>query len=305
MALKGSFHRQTQHLVFGQMKFIGVGPPRTGTTWLHEVLADQSNLPRFNKETRFFDANYDKGAEWYAAHFDGESKLPAGEICPTYFCSPLARDRIFESAPQTKIVCSFRDPVARIFSLYKIKRAYGATAGTFEDALSRDPELTESSRYGFHFAKWRELFGKENVLAVFYEDLVQSPQAYVDRIASFIGMPSFRLTQSQLERSNSSEGTTHPRSEYLTAVGVAVADWLKARHYGQIVANFKQSKMMGLLVGGGDAIPGLPPVMVQRLRRMFRSEVDMLEGMVGRDLSAWKGKDDRAIESADELPRLA
>src|SRR5271170_6528478 len=49
--------------------FIVVGPPRTGTTWLHEVLTDHVNLPGPTKETRFFDLHFDRGLNWYLDHF--------------------------------------------------------------------------------------------------------------------------------------------------------------------------------------------------------------------------------------------
>ncbi|MGH7878275.1 MAG: class I SAM-dependent methyltransferase, partial [Candidatus Binataceae bacterium] len=77
--------------------FLGVGPPRTGTTWLHETLVGRANLPPANKEIKFFDRHYDLGLEWYAANFDQSSKLVTGEICPTYFASAAARERIAQS----------------------------------------------------------------------------------------------------------------------------------------------------------------------------------------------------------------
>ena len=48
--------------------FVHVGPPRTGTTWLHEVLKAHVNLPE-PKETRFFDEFYRLGPTWYFEKF--------------------------------------------------------------------------------------------------------------------------------------------------------------------------------------------------------------------------------------------
>jgi len=300
--LSASFHPETAPL--DQWTFVAVGPPRTGTTWLHEALADQANLPQFNKETRFFDTNYDRGFQWYAAHFDRSKQLPMGEICPTYFISSLAPQRISRLAPRTKILCTFRDPVARIFSLYKIKQKYGLKSGTFEQALACDPELLESGRYAFHFARWRRAFGPENVLGMVYEDLTSDPQAYLDRIATFVGIPPFRLERRRLERANSSEGATRPRSPSLARMSVAVAEWLKARHRGHLVASFKRSKMNGLLLGGGHPVSKPSPATGHELRKMLCAEVEMLEDLLDRDLSAWKGRGDREDQSADGPPHV-
>ena len=48
-------------------RFLLVGPPRTGTTWLHGVLYHRACLPERTKETHFFDMFYHKGLDWYRA----------------------------------------------------------------------------------------------------------------------------------------------------------------------------------------------------------------------------------------------
>jgi len=49
-------------------EFFVVGPPRTGTSWLYEMLRGQVILPRTTKETRFFDTDFHRGLDWYRAH---------------------------------------------------------------------------------------------------------------------------------------------------------------------------------------------------------------------------------------------
>lgn len=267
--------------------FFAVGPPRTGTTWLHEVLTGQVNLPRYNKETRFFCTNYDKGMAWYIRHFDPSSDLVMGEVCPTYFCSQVARDRIANLVPNAKIICSFREPVARIFSLYKVKRAFARTDWSFEEALSRDPELFESSRYAYHLAEWQRLFGHDNVLPVFYHHLVKDPQSYIDRIADFIGIHRFQLGEHQLPAVNSSDAMGYPKSQRLMALAANTADWLKRHRLERVVAVSK-AKLNRLLLNGGRSMPSLSRVTADRLRGRFQQEVEALERLVNEDLSSWK-----------------
>src|SRR5947209_9079616 len=49
--------------------FVVIGPPRTGTSWLHDILSKHALLPNPTKETRFFDTHFHKGLDWYRAHF--------------------------------------------------------------------------------------------------------------------------------------------------------------------------------------------------------------------------------------------
>ena len=68
--------------------FFVIGPPRTGTTWLYEVLREHTVLPAPTKETRFFDTHFHRGLDWYAAHFPSSTgDRMVGEVAPTYFAS--------------------------------------------------------------------------------------------------------------------------------------------------------------------------------------------------------------------------
>ncbi len=268
--------------------FVAVGPPRTGTSWLHDVLSGRASLPKHNKETRFFDEHFELGMNWYSAHFNVSSTLPRGEICPTYFSSEAARRNLQTFAPQCRIICTFRDPVARVFSLYKLKRAYAKVRWSFEEALFRDKELLESSRYAHYLTAWRSAFGKEGVLVMFHEDLVSNPQGYVDTVADFIGIPRFALSTGNLRYVHSSQELVNPRSFVLTRMGDGAAEWLKTRHRGRFVSLLKGSRVGEFFLGGGDPIPRPRPDTNRMLRERFYGEVEALESLVGRDLSAWK-----------------
>jgi hypothetical protein len=274
--------------------FFVVGPPRTGTSWLHEILSEHTVLPSPTKETRFFDLHFHLGADWYRDRFPQETSdrspftRPVGEVGPTYFSSPEARQRIAALVPAARIVCIFRDPAERMFSLYRLKRAYGMIPWTFEQAIARDPELLESGRYATHLKEWLRAFGPDQVMATFYEDLRKDPQEYVDKLSGFIGIPKFTLTPSQLGRVHTSEGMTTPRNYYLTRNATGLAEWLKTRKLDRVVMRVKQSPLIKLFLGGGSAFEKLSPEVKARVRELLRTEVEELEAMLDRDLSAWK-----------------
>jgi hypothetical protein len=268
--------------------FFVVGPPRTGTTWIHEVLKDRVNLPGI-KETRFFDFNFHYGMAWYQAQF--QPYMPAksvGEIAPTYFVSPAARERIAELVPGARIICVFRNPVERLVSLYRLKIAYGMIPWNFEQAVVRDPELLESGRYATNLKAWRCALGSDQILATLYDDLRDEPQAYMDRLVDFIGIPRFQLTSSQLGFVNASEHMTHPRNYHRTRRASLAADWFKARRLGRLVARFKKSPLCRFVLGGGSPFADLPSETSGQMCEVFRPEVEELEAILNRDLSAWK-----------------
>lgn len=270
-----------------------IGPPRTGTSWLYEILRKRTVLPILTKETRFFDAYFDRGIKWYQAHYPAATgEGPTGEIAPTYFASPAARQRIREMLPHARIICAFRNPVDRVFSLYRVKRAYGMIPWSFEDALTLDPELIESSRYATYLKAWIEAFGAERVLPTLYDDLRDSPQQYINAIADFIEIPRFQLSAAEIRSVHSSESMTHPRCYFRTRSATRVADWLKARHFGPVVSAVKKTRVSKFFLGGGPSFGTLSQQVSRRVQELFLREVEQLEQMLRRDLSAWKSSSD-------------
>ena len=271
--------------------FFIIGPPRTGTSWLQTVLNQCAWLSQPTKETRFFDTHFERGLEWYVSHYNykkvGGGRV-TGEVAPTYFASGEARERIAQVIPHAKIVCAFRDPVDRILSLYRLKRAYGWIPWEFEEALEKDPELLESSRYATHLQGWQETFGKGQVLATLYDDMRADAQSYLNRVVDFVGIERFKLRRFQLRHVLTSEDMTQPRNYYLTRGALRLAEWSKARRLDKLVSTARKMGAFRLFVGGGAKFPELPSVHRSRLRAMFRPEVEQLETMLGRDLSAWK-----------------
>lgn len=276
--------------------FFVVGPPRTGTSWLHQVLQQHTCLPRV-KETRFFDDRFHRGLAWYRNTFP-KSDLPIGEIGPTYFASADARRRIAELVPDARVLCIFRHPVDRIRSHYRLKRAYAMIPWRFEEALNRDPELTESNKYGTYFEAWQQTFGEENVRPVLYDDLKRDPQGLIDEVADFVGIPRFALAQSQASYVHSSEPLTQPRSYYRTRSAGLLADWFKAHHFDRIVAIAKRSRIRNWFLGGGSGFEEMRPDLVSSLYERFRPEVEKLENLLGRDLGAWKYEEARMMSIA-------
>lgn len=269
--------------------FFIVGPPRTGTTWLHSVLGQCVWLSHPTKETRFFDKYYDRGLAWYSSHYKkANSGRVVGEVAPTYFASVKARERIAQLIPRAKIVCTFRDPVERILSLYRLKRAYGLISWSLDDALWLDPELIESGKYAAHLREWIRTFGPSQVLATVHEDMQADPQGYFDRIVDFVGAARMKLQPRHLRRVLTSESLTEPRNYYWTRGALRLAEWSKARRLDGLVSAAKRFGGLRFFVGGGPEFPELPHLQRETLRRLFRPEVERLEVLLNRDLSAWK-----------------
>jgi len=279
----------THHQVRRLPDFIAVGPPRTATTWLHEVLKGRVGLPADLKETDFFTRFYDRGLDWYAAYFqhcaDAER---VGEFGPMYFASPDARARIAKDLPECKIICSFRDPVERAYSNFRLLKRIASIKTDFESAATTRGDLLESSRYGTHLAKWFETFGRERVQVLIYDDLESNPQGFLDAVCDFIGIARFPISQSQVGAERVNVVNTQPPNPRLAKLAREVVGWFVARRSFRIARMLRESSIIKYMLEGGDPFPPLMPEMAQRMREFYRPEVEKLEKLTGRDLLAWK-----------------
>lgn len=268
--------------------FIGVGPGRTGTTWLHEVLKGRVNLPSGIKETDFFTTNYGKGIEWYANHFrEADRARPIGEVNP-YFGFPEAAERIALHIPRCKIICTFRNPVERIYSAYKLWRHYTLTNDPLDDFLVKVPQIIEVTRYATHLPDYRARFGEDRVLVLLNDDLRADPQAYLDRVCDFVGIGRYPVPASAAEGELINSINDLPRFPRAARRARKFMYWLEEKQ-AYATSNFlEQAGAWKFVFGGGARFPKLDPAIEARLRELMRPEIDALEPMIGRDLSMWK-----------------
>jgi hypothetical protein len=269
--------------------FLAVGPQRTGTTWLHNVLVGHAGLPQGTKETLFFSHSYGFGIGWYADHFRHcDPTLPIGEVGSTYFEYPQAKERIAQHIPDCKIICSLRDHVSRSYSYYKFMRRNAYTKFPFEEALVKHKLFVESNRYAHHLKEWFRIFGRENVLVCLYDNLEADPQKYFNEICDFIGIARVALTELPAASERANAITHAPRSHRMTQ---------NVRHLSARLTAWRAHRTLDLIIRlglfrfwtvGGKPYQPLDPDVDARLRKHFLPDVEALEDLIGRDLSAWK-----------------
>jgi hypothetical protein len=264
--------------------FLGVGPPRAATSWLDAVLRGHAGLPREIKELDFFGRNYGRGLEWYMNYFaECDPAAPIGEICPLYFGAEPARERIAAHIPDCRIICTFRDPVAMMYSLYKLARRNVWTRTDFESYV---PEQWHGQ--AARLRSWQETFGRDHVLVCVYDDLESDAQGYLDPICDFIGIKRIPIGKSTLASRRVNTFSREPRNPGLARRARKLRDWLERREAFGAINLLTRAGFWEFCFAGGPEFAALDPALEARLRERFRPEIEALEEAIGRDLSAWK-----------------
>jgi len=273
--------------------FIAVGPPRTATTWLDKALRGHVSLPLI-KETDFFGANFPRGFAWYRSHFrDPPAGRPMGEVCPRYFTSPEARERIGLYIPDCKIICTLRDPVQRLYSHYRLSRSMGwlgrvgiEEAVAARQGLSNPGNMITGSLYSTGVKAWQDRFGKANVLVLLHDDLVEDEQKFLDQVCTFVGIPTIDSAHSPLRNRRVNARPNAPRSVWLAFGADKLGRFLQRHRMFALSERFRP--FWDFCFSGGEKFAPLDPGLEARLRDHFRPDVEALEELLQRDLSAWK-----------------
>jgi hypothetical protein len=192
-----------------KIDFVGIGATKSGTSWIFRCLKEHPQIcGSIEKETHFFDRpeNYDKGIDYYQSFFKHCTKSGIkGEFTSTYLDTPFEKEvpsHIYEHFPNVKIIVCLRDPIERAYSHYRTNiynKGFLSSYSNFLDA-SRDRRLADKGFYYKHLKKYFEVFPRENILVLIYEDLKKNPLRFIQGIYSFLGVDSSFVPQSLNER---------------------------------------------------------------------------------------------------------
>jgi hypothetical protein len=180
-----------------------VGAGRSGTTSLWSYLGQHPQIFMSKlKEPHFFSRH--TAEQQRSVHDEAEYKslfragrgLPfRGEASPSYLWNPGVAAAIARVQPESRIVISLRDPIARAHSSYLLHRRNGIERRPFVDILRAGLSLSDAERpmyflvgqYLDPVTRYLDTFpGRVHVLV--YEELAADTTGEVDRLFGFLGV---------------------------------------------------------------------------------------------------------------------
>lgn len=271
--------------------FLGIGTPRSGTTWLHELLQTHPEVyvPKYRKEIHFFNRNYERGIDWYEKFFPSDVQArkyrAIGEITPFYLYDDECLERILKMPTIAKLIINLRNPVDRTYSHYGILVRDGNYFGSFEECMSQHPVIIQHSFYTERLKKCFHHFQRDQILILIYEQTIASSISNTKEIiANFLGIDAERFPASAGIVKVAATGIPKAHAAYLFFDKIAW--WLKDMHLDCIVS---WSKKLGIKRLFGKR---LPPQMKaetrQYLKELYKPEIRELESLLGTNLDCWK-----------------
>lgn len=273
--------------------FIGIGPGRTGTSWLYEVFLEHPEIcmAHGTKETSFFDINHEKGLRWYASFFKQCSPtMLAGEITTNYIYHELAAERIYQMVPDVKLISVLRNPFERLRSVFSYRKRSGEIAPdyTLEAAISVYPDLIEHNQYATLLHRYIKFFPREQLYIGFYDDLNTDPSQFIHDILSFLGVDTAFESQVVHQRVNVA---SENRSSVLGTISKLSSRFLRQTQLLALLDAAKRSQLVRRIMLKPTSFSSpeyqLSEVTYDKLVKLWSPELEDIAKLTGKDLTHW------------------
>ncbi|HET8587485.1 MAG TPA: sulfotransferase [Candidatus Limnocylindria bacterium] len=290
--------------------FYIVGAFKAGTTSLYEYLRQhpQVFMP-FHKEPMYFGADLDaryrrmREDEYLQLFTDARPGQRVGEASPWYLYSASAAREIEAFSPGAQAIVMLRNPVDVMYAQHsQLLFNQREDLADFAEALAAEPDrragrrippgalrrealfYRHSVRFAEQLQRYFEVFGRERVHIIVYDDLVADASAVVRGTFAFLGVDSGVAVDLEIRNPN-----RQPRSGVLQRLIFRPPGML--RRAMPWLRRFPLAhRLRDALVSVNSRSQRRPP-MDDALRRRLTSElapeVEELSRLIGRDLSPW------------------
>ena len=289
--------------------FFVVGTVKAGTTSLYNYLKQHPDVfvPAV-KEIHFFAREIDPkhfiagyglndnahirfatSAEDYLYHYRGANGKLKVDFAPSNLWSQHAAHEIYRVNPAAKIIALVRQPVERAFSHWLMDVKNGWADGSFVDSFERYAASKEKhwgnnrlykelGLYTKPLQRYFDLFPREQVLVIDYDELRQNGEGIYGRMLQFLNLPPQESVE--LEAHNQSR---MPRNAAFDAVyrNRSLRKRLKTILPNSVVGWMKQNLL------STERLPKLTPHDRQRLLPHFENDIEHLGVLLQRDFKHW------------------
>lgn len=300
-----------------------VGAPKSGTTSLYEWLKGHPEVfmtpvkePCFyardlaqDKSGNFL--RYESDRDRYLALFaDAGDAKRVGEASTRYLYSRDAPSLIAQDQPGARIVAVLRNPVDMIASLHAHKLAGGTEdLADFEQALAAEVDrhagrriprdsnpllatYRDRAHFGEQIERWFDVFGRDQVHVILFEEMVRDPAAHFGRLLEFLDVDRTYRPDSfgAHNRAHGARGgllRTVARTRPVQFVTWRVLPSLMGdARTRELSRRFGHSRLRRRVIQRAE----VPDELRRRLEAGFAPDVARLSGLLGRDVaSVWFG----------------
>jgi hypothetical protein len=274
-----------------RVDFMVIGAQKCGTTSLARQLASHPQICFCaEKEPGYFH----KTENWRASIHDYHrlySPRPGqlcGEASTYYTFLPEWLDthkRLYEYNRDLKLIYIMRQPVERIISQYAHNLVRGIDTAPPEWAVLNRPSYLNRSRYSVQIRPYLELFERDNVLLLVFEEYAADQMAALHQAAAFLNIDPQPFLET--DTSPAHQSISEPYLKYHSARAIVkTGAFQKLRSV--VPASIRQPVRRRFLSNQLEQKPKLPAAVKYTLWRFLEDDVRAIERLLGRPLEIWR-----------------
>lgn len=268
------------------MDFVFIGPPKSGSTWLHQILSAHPEIAvPAAKDIFYFDRHFERGEQWFRAQLPtGQSTSTLkGDVGHDYIFSQDALRRIASLPERVKIFAILREHGDWALSSYRFAARNGRFGGTFDDFLTVRPDVWKLN-YSQLLAP---LVSRESFRAFLFDHLQDDPLGFSEEIFGFLGVKTAtqELTSLATRSVNKSKAARYAPINRVVKSSVPI---LRRAGLGAAVQTLKMNSQVRKLLfvdhKESSADSSNYGSAIERVRLHFEADRADLSGMIGEDL---------------------
>ena len=285
-----------------KVDFFIVGAPKAGTTSLYHYLNEHSEIemssqkePDFfsdqslQKQKLYYDKNRIDTLEKYNSLFEREDVILRGDSSVSYLFYEDVPHKIITYNPDAKIIIMLRNPIDRAFSHYLMDYSLGLISESFETIIQKQSkhknanlfyqQYIQVSEYSKQIKRYLEVFSKENIHFIDYEDFKNDSSDVVNSVFLFLGVNDD--FQPYLKKKYNTY--TAPKNSLIRYVYSFVA----CRKMVANILSKNLTKTIRNLLFRSDKKPQLTELTRNFLIKHFESDVRELSELLNKDFTKW------------------
>ena len=284
------------------VNFFIVGAPKAGTTSLYHYLNEYSEIEMSSiKEPNFFSDKalqdqklyYQKKRiktfEEYHALFEKDGTVLRGEASVSYLFYDDVPKSIFKYNSSAKIIIMLRNPIDRAFSHYMMDYKLGLIKDSFDKIiynLSQDDkenlffqQYIEVGKYAEQIKRYKEVFPKDNIYIVDYDDFKNETSTVVHNITKFLGVVQ-----------NPNYDFSKKHNIYRTPRNVIIRNIYSFAIIRQFLSRLLSDKYRHLfknLLFHSDKKAKISEKTRDYLKQLFAHDIRLLSKLLNKDFTKW------------------
>tara|TARA_B100000513_G_scaffold72869_1_gene29288 strand:+ start:6822 stop:7670 length:849 start_codon:yes stop_codon:yes gene_type:complete len=275
-----------------------VGAPKAGTTSLHYYLNQHADVsmssvkePNFfsskEVESLFYNSKCIDDSNDYHGLFSKEKRQIIGEASVSYLYYEKVPNRIHDYNSEAKIIIMLREPVERSFSHYLMDCRLGFCSVKLEDIIANPQsypqffqQYIELGNYYSQLKRYYDIFGKEQLLVIFYEDFKTDTKKVMKSVFSFL-----QIEQQEIDFSI--------KNPFLLPSNALISKLYKFNFIRKGIKTIMPERILSLISSkyfSANSKPMLSMSTEQQLKAFYKPDIFQLEKLLNIDLARWNIK---------------